>query len=273
MEGQMGIRKNDLTNICYDMIGDELSQETLMFIHGAGGNMEALRALASQLQDYKCILVDLPGHNLSGGDVPETVDGFVDSMVKFIQSEKNVLGDNITCVGHSMGGFISLELALRKIPEIKKLIILNSGAYIKVDPKFMDKVYQGKIDKKYLFQCSGSFLNIRTYSFFLKSFKQMITSQKVMVKDFMAVEKFDLRNAVKEIKLPTLIITGEKEILAIPKESIYLQSQIEGSKLIIMKGVAHLMPIIIPEKLAVNIKEFLELHKAANESNSSENII
>ena len=252
----MAIKKNTLTNICYGMIGDEHSGETLLFIHGAGGNMEALRALALQLPDYKCILVDLPGHNLSGGDVPDTVNGFVDIMTKFIQSEKNVLGDNITCIGHSMGGFISLELALRKIPEIKKLIILNSGAYIKVDPKFMEKVYQGKIDKKYLFRCSGSFLNIRTYSFFLKSFKQMITSQKVMVKDFMAVEKYDLRSAVKEIKLPTLIITGEKEILAVPKTSIYLQSQIEGSQLVIMQGVAHLMPIIIPEKLADHIKRF-----------------
>lgn len=253
----MAIKKNSLTNISYDLVGDEQSSNTLLFIHGAGGNMTALKALASQFPDHKCILVDLPGHNLSGEDVPKSINDYANIMEQFIQSEKNILGDNITCVGHSMGGFITLELALKKVPEIKRLVILNSGAYIKVDSKFMEKVKKGKINKLYLFKCSGSFLNLRTYKFFITGFKQMITSQKVMVKDFIVVSKFDRRDAVKNITLPTLIITGEKEILALPEESKYLHSQIKGSHLTIMKRVAHLMPIIIPEKLAVNIKTFL----------------
>ncbi len=253
----MAIHKNSVTDISYDLIGNEHSKRTLLCIHGAGGNMEALRALAQQFPDYKCILVDLPGHNLSGGKEPKNVGDYATAIEKFIQSEKKMLGDQITCIGHSMGGCISLELALRKIPEVKQLVILNSGAHITLNDKFMQKVRKGKVDKLYLYKCSGSYIHPRTILFFLKSFNQMIKSQKVMITDFLIVEKYDRRKEVKDIKLPTLIITGEKEILALAEYSKYLHSQIEGSKLFIMKKVAHLMPIIVPEKLSVHIKEFL----------------
>ncbi len=257
----MAIYKNSLTEISYDVIGNERSKRTLLCIHGAGGNMEALRALAKQFPEYKCILVDLPGHNLSGGKEPKNVDDYATALEMFIHSEKKMLGDQITCIGHSMGGCISLELALRKIPEVKQLVILNSGAHITLNSQFMQKARQGKVDKLYLYQCSGSYIHPRTILFFLKSFNQMIKSQKIMIRDFLIVEKFDIRSDVKNITLPTLIITGEKEILALAEYSRYLHSQIEGSKLFIMKKVAHLMPIIVPEKLSVHIREFLNTNK------------
>jgi Predicted hydrolases or acyltransferases (alpha/beta hydrolase superfamily) len=252
------IKKNTATNISYELIGNEECGETLLFIHGAGGNMFALRAIATLLPEYKCVLLDLPGHNRSEGEVPETVEKLAEIIENFIISERNILGDNITCVGHSMGGAISLLLAIRKVSAVKRLVILNSGAAIAVDKKFMDNVKKGKIDKGYLFRCSGSFLNIRTYQFFITGFKQMITSQKVMIKDFLAVEKYDCKKDVKKITLPTLIMTGEKEILARVEYSKYLHSQIKGSKLFIMKKVAHLMPIIIPEKVTEKMKDFLK---------------
>ncbi len=254
----MTIKKDSITSISYEIIGNENSSDTLLFIHGAGGNMEALKALAMQLPEYKCVLIDLPGHNLSGGDVPKDVSGYTSAVESFIKSNSECFGNNITCIGHSMGGCISLELALKKVPEIKRLVILNSGAKINIDKKFMKKVEEeGKISKLYLFKAGGSYFHPRTYSFFLKGFKKMITSQKVMVKDFKIADGFDKRDSVNNIKLPVLIATGEKEILAMPEHSEFLHSQIKGSQLFIMEGVAHLMPIIVPEKLAEKMRPFL----------------
>ena len=254
----MSILKNDQTNISYEVLGNRNSKETLLFIHGAGGNKKALRALALQFPDYRCVLIDLPGHYQSTGKPLTSVNAYAKTIQRFLQSEKDLLGDSITCVGHSMGGFITLELALQKVPEIKRLVILNSGAHIKVDSNFMKKVKHGTIDKLYLFKCSGSFFHPRTYKFFLFNFADMMKSQEVMCEDFRVVEHFDRRADVKKITLPTFIATGSDEILTLPKDSSYLNSQIKGSKLIIMKGVAHLMPLIVPEKLAVEMKNFFE---------------
>ncbi|MDP4093615.1 MAG: alpha/beta hydrolase [Bacillota bacterium] len=253
----MAVNKDSLTNICYEVVGKEDGSDTLLFIHGAGGNMGALKALAYQFPEYKCVLVDLPGHNLSGGNIPNNVSGYTSAIENFIISNKESFGDNITCIGHSMGGCISLELALRKISGIERLVILNSGAKIDIDKEIINKAKESKIDKLWMYKAGGSHLSPRVYSFFLKGFREMIASQKIAADDLLLVDKFDVRDSVKDIKLPVLIITGAKEILARPEDSKYLHSQIDGSQLIIMERVAHLMPIVIPEKLALKIRPFL----------------
>ncbi len=164
-----------------------------------------------------------------------------------------------------MGGFITLELALKKIPEIKRIVILNSGAYMDVDSRFMKKIKNGIIDKLYLFKCSGSFFHPRTYKFFILNFSEMFKSQKVMCEDFLVVQIFDRRADIKNITLPSFIATGKDEKLALPEDSQFLHSQIKGSKLLIMNGVAHLMPLIIPERLATEMKKFFKENKVVTE--------
>lgn len=252
----MALKKDSLTGISYEVIGDSKSRETLLFIHGAGGNKLALRALAEQFREYNCILVDLPGHNLSDGEAMKSVSDYAAAIEKLVESCKEDFGDHLTCVGHSMGGTISLELAVRKVVAIERLVILNSGAKLTINSNFMRKVGTGKIDKFYMFRAGGSYFSPRVHSFFLKNFKQMMSSEQVTCADMKAVSLFDRRDEVKDIKLPTFIVTGSKEILAIPEYSEYLHSQIQGSRLLIMKGLSHLMPIVIPEKLAREIKLF-----------------
>jgi pimeloyl-ACP methyl ester carboxylesterase len=254
----MSVSENVQTSISYEIIGNTSSGETLLFIHGAGGNKKALRELALQFPDKRCILLDLPGHYMSKGNTLKNIEEYATEIKNFIQSEKKFLGDNITCVGHSMGGFITLELALKKVPEIKRLVILNSGAHINIDSRFMEKAKNGIVDKLFLFKCSGSFFHPRTYKFFILNFSEMFKSQKVMCDDFAVVQGFDRRGDVKNITLPTFIATGKDEKLTLPEDSEFLHSQIKGSTLLIMKGVAHLMPLIIPEKLAVEINSFLQ---------------
>lgn len=254
----MIIKKDSITGISYEILGNEKSINTLLFIHGAGGNKMALKALANQFIEYKCVLVDLPGHYLSDGDIPTNVEGYAAVLGQFLQSRRHEMGDNITCIGHSLGGMISLELAIQRFPQIEKLVILNSGAKMEFDQKFMKKIRNGKTDKLFLFKAGGSYFNFRTYQFFLQSFKQMIASDKVMQADFKIAEQFDRREAVKKINLPTLIATGEKEILATTEVARYLHAQIPNSRLLILKGLSHLMPVIAPELLARKIKTFLE---------------
>lgn len=261
----MSILENVQTKISYEVIGNTHSGETLLFLHCAGGNKKALRALALQFQDYRCILIDLPGHYMSTGKTLKNIEEYATAIKTFIQSEKKLLGDNITCIGHSMGGFITLELALNKIPEIKRIVILNSGAYLDVDNRFMNKAKNGIIDKLYLFKCSGSFFHPRTYKFFILKFSEMFKSQKVMCEDFLVVQSFDRRADIKNITLPSLIATGKDEKLALPEDSQFLHSQIKSSKLLIMNGVAHLMPLIITEKLAAEMKKFFKEHKVVTE--------
>ncbi len=251
----MKLKSHPKAKLTYRCVGNKNSSHTLLFIHGAGGVSESLLDLALHFKNYNCILVDLPGHGQSTAKIPSSVTGYVDALEKFITSEKDLFKDNMTCIGHSMGGMITMNLALRKIPALKRIVILNSAAKFDLDQKFMNKIHKGILDKVYLFKSSGSYLHPRTYKFFLSSLKNL--SVPVMIKDFKLVEHFSLKDQVKDISLPTLIVTGEKEILATAEHSKFLHANIKGSELEIMPKLSHLLPIIAHEKLSERILEFL----------------
>ena len=251
----MELQSDIKMKITYKRIGNENSSHTLLFIHGAGGISESLLDLALHFKEYNCILVDLPGHGQSTDDIPSSVTGYVDVLEKFITTEKDLFKDHVTCIGHSMGGMITMNLALRKIPVIKQIVILNSSAKFNLDQKFISKIHKGILDKVYLFKASGSYFHPRTYKFFLSSLKKL--SDDVMIKDFRLIEHFSLTDQIKDISMPTLIVTGEKEILATPEDSRFMHSCIKGSELEIMPKLAHLLPIIAHEKLAERIIQFL----------------
>ena len=251
----MDLQSDIKMKITYKRIGNENSSHTLLFIHGAGGISESLLDLALHFKDYNCILVDLPGHGQSTEDIPSSVTGYVDVLEKFITTEKDLFKDNVTCIGHSMGGMITMNLALRKIPVIKQIVILNSSAKFNLDQKFISKIHKGILDKVYLFKASGSYFHPRTYKFFLSSLK--VLSDEVMIKDFRLIEDFSLIDQIKNISVPTLIVTGEKEILATPEDSRFMHSCIKDSELEIMPKLAHLLPIIAHEKLAERMMQFL----------------
>lgn len=95
----------------------------LLYIHGLGSNMHTwhknLPAVARRAQ-YAA--VDLPGYGYSGtGDHPYTMPFFaecIEDLVQLLRWEEVVL------VGHSMGGQVALNVALRKRIRLRGLILL-----------------------------------------------------------------------------------------------------------------------------------------------------
>lgn len=251
----MDLQSAPKSKIAYRRIGNENSTHTLLFIHGAGGASDSLLDLALHFKDYNCILVDLPGHGQSVEDIPSSITGYVDVLENFINSEKLLFKDNVTCIGYSMGGMISMSLALRKIPVIKRIVILSSSAKLNLNPKFTNQIHKGILDKVYLFKVGGSYFHPRTYKFFLSTLKTL--SDEVMIKDFILSEQFSLTDQIKDISVPTLIVTGGNEILATPDDSKFLHSNIKDSELEIIPKLAHLLPIVAHEKLSERILEFI----------------
>jgi len=87
-------------------------EETYLFIHGLANYAPVWKYQLQHLNEQvRCIAVDLPGNGLSPtGDYPYGVFFYAETIKLFC--EKLQLS-NITLVGHSMGGQISMILALR----------------------------------------------------------------------------------------------------------------------------------------------------------------
>lgn len=99
---------------------------TLLFIHGLANYIPVFKYNITELsKHYRCVAVDLPGNGLSSrGDYPYTLVFYAETVSRFIQEMKLT---NVVLVGHSMGGHVSILVALRYPNLVDKLVLLGSS--------------------------------------------------------------------------------------------------------------------------------------------------
>ncbi|HTO16830.1 MAG TPA: alpha/beta hydrolase [Edaphocola sp.] len=118
-------RKSIMDNaveIAYTDKGDK-DAAVILFIHGLANSMLTWEYNINELsKNYRCIAIDLPGNGLSSysNDYPYTMDFFATSINEFIKALEL---KNVYLCGHSMGGQISMTMAIKGNPEIKGLIL------------------------------------------------------------------------------------------------------------------------------------------------------
>ncbi|NJN28778.1 MAG: alpha/beta hydrolase [Cyclobacteriaceae bacterium] len=100
----------------------------LIFLHGFCESSDIWMALSEELSDrYRIICPDLPGFGQSPlPEEPFSLQSIGDGLVAWL---KNMDIDQCIVIGHSLGGYISLEI-LRKHPDfVAGIGLLNSSAF------------------------------------------------------------------------------------------------------------------------------------------------
>jgi pimeloyl-ACP methyl ester carboxylesterase len=115
--------------------------KTLLFLHGFGANSYTWTKVSETLsQNYRVILLDLKGHGASPkpNDSAYSLHDQAELVTAFIL--ENSLED-LTLIGHSLGGGIALLVALKlgsKVPNpISSLILIDTVAYSQPLPAFI----------------------------------------------------------------------------------------------------------------------------------------
>lgn len=233
--------------ISYDFI-DRGCNENVVLIHGAGCNKNFLKPLANKIKRCNCYIVDLLGHGKSEKKENIIAEDYIESISEFISDI-----DNVTLIGHSMGGPICLGVAAKGLSNLKNIVLLNSGAsFKKIDKEFMAKVNKGKVDFAYLFRTCGSFFNPLIY-------KQLINFEKkdVVIKDLLIASTINVEEKLDLITIPLLIITGGDEILTLVEYSELIHSKVKNSELIIVPNTRHMLPVVKKNLIAQKIQDFI----------------
>lgn len=68
----------------------------------------------------------------------------------------------------------------------------------------------------------------------------------------------DLRGQVHQIRVPTLILCGERDLLTPPRYARFLHDQIQGSELILFPECGHISPLEVPDLFNRAVWEFLK---------------
>jgi pimeloyl-ACP methyl ester carboxylesterase len=94
----------------------------VVFVHGLFGQGKNWTTIARGLADrHRVTLLDLPNH----GHSPWTDRVDYLDMAELVAAELEKLGEPVTLVGHSMGGKVAMQLALRRPELLRALVVVD----------------------------------------------------------------------------------------------------------------------------------------------------
>ncbi len=229
-------------------------QPALLFCHGAGGSHRHWRYQIEGLQNKAAPLaVDLPGHGLSEGKPADKIAVYRD----FIRDFSAALGlDSFILAGHSMGGAIALDYALHHGANIRGLILVGSGARLRVALPFLELCRAGTVPPELIDFAYGPTAPAKL----LEEARQEMAAipPQCYLADFTACNSFDCMDRLPEIRQPVLLLCGEADLMTPPGYSRYLKEQLAGSELVEVAGAGHMAMLEAPQQVNRAIAFFLE---------------
>ena len=257
----------------YEAAGDPASPP-LVFLHGIGGAARGWRGQLEAFADrYRAIAWDMPGY---GGSAPlsaVTIATLADALQDFLQAigaAKPVL------VGHSIGGMIVQQL-LAKNPGIARAVVLaqTSPAFGKAD---------GDWQKEFIGARLGPLDRGETMASLAPTLvKELVgddpdaggmelarncmaavpeASYRAMV---MALLGFDQRGALKNIAVPTLVLSGTKDKNAPAAMMAKMATYIPAATYVELEGAGHLVNLERPAAFNAALGSFLMANVAATQ--------
>ncbi len=250
----------------------------LVFVHGLSGNWQNwLLQLPEFSRDHRCVAVDLPGFGESPMPAEKiTISGYgrwLDALFDVLEIEAAAV------VGNSMGGFIAAETAI-KFPHRVERLVLVSAAGLSVERQRSDTLQRtlevfeniGQLVAARFFAKAGWFVRRprgrRALFWFAMAHpdemppalaaEQIAGANKPgFVAALDALTSYPIRNRIGDIRCPTLIVWGRKDML-VPLEDAYeFDRLIPDSRLIVFEDTGHVPMIERPERFNADLRAFL----------------
>jgi pimeloyl-ACP methyl ester carboxylesterase len=225
---------------------------SIIFVHGSGGHGDIWRYQTDYFPGSHA--VNLPGH--PHGQTISSVEGYAEWLRKYIEGRGF---EDVVLAGHSLGGAITMMYALRYPQELKGIIIIGSGARLKVHPMFLTPCEEAiKGNPRDWYQMTEEMYRLTPENYREQIMeKQKAIGPAVMLNDFLCCDKFDIMDRVHDIKLPALIICGELDVMTPVKFANYLGAKIANSKVLIVPEAGHFILAEKPEVVNRTIEDFV----------------
>ena len=248
-------------------------------IHGKGTPLMLVAGLASDSQSWLPIMKDLSRNyrvitfdNRGTGrtkpqDIQTSIQHIADDCIALIGH----LGlPSVTLLGHSLGGFVALDCAIRYPYQVSKLILAGTSAFNSERNNALLLDWASSLESG--MDLEHWFRNIFYWIFSKRFFKDKKAlndairfaieypypqSKIAFRKQVNAIMKFNCVADLPRIKLKTMILCGKEDLLFSPEESIKLLQAIPGSIFSIIEDAAHSIHMEKPKAFADCVLNFL----------------
>jgi pimeloyl-ACP methyl ester carboxylesterase len=245
-------------NLYYYTNGDEAhGRAPVVLIHGAGGHHLYWPPQIRRITGHRIFAVDLPGHGRSDGIGRHRIEDYVDDILGFMAA----VGINAAVwIGHSMGGAIALQAALQNPRRVLGLVLIGSGARLRVDPKLLEYA-----TRETSFPAALQLLGERSFSEASDPRLRQLALQRmaemrpgVLQGDLLACAAFDASDRLSDVHVSSLILLGEHDQLVHPRNSEMLREGLRDSELRVIRGAGHMVMLERAEETAAALRQFLD---------------
>ena len=225
----------------------------LVFIHGSGACGDVWMLQKQHFTDADT--PDLPGH--PHGEICPTIEAYSDWLHGYFQEKEYT---DVVLAGHSLGGGIALMHAIKHPRDLKGIIMIGSGARLRVLPLILEAV-EGKLGDARgwiteLIEPLYGTVDEKTLGAILP--KLIEVGPAAQLNDFRCCDKFDVMDRVGEIKVPVLCIVGDQDNMTPPKYSQYLAGKMPDCRVSIIEGGTHLAFLEKPVEVNRAIESFIK---------------
>jgi len=236
----------------------------LLFLHGWNGDSNRYVDFIDFFSEkgYQIYVPDLPGFGSSDEpSKPWNLDDYVEFVTEFV--EKLNIKDFVL-LAHSFGGRVSIKLAAKKYPRIKKLILCSAaGIWHKKSGRQKIMIVAAKCSKVIL---SLPLLNllrprIEKLAFRFFGYKDYFQANDIMRETLKKIIAEDLFPLLKEIEVPTFIVWGERDMTTPVKDAYAMKATIKDSQLKIVERGDHGFPYKMPGVFNKLVYEFIRIKK------------
>ena len=253
----------------YEAAGDP-AKTPLIFLHGIGGAARAWRGQVDAFSDrYRAIAWDMPGYGASS-PLPvvsiATLAGALQDFLVQLGAIRPVL------VGHSIGGMI-VQQWLVKHPDTAAAIVLaqTSPAFGKADGDWQKSFIDARLGPLDRGETMGSLAPtlVRELVGDDPNASGMALARDCMAHvpeasyraSMLALLGFDQRQALKGIKVPTLVLSGSKDKNAPAPMMAKMASFIPAASYVELENVGHLVNLERPAVFNAALDQFLKTVK------------
>ncbi|MEE9314608.1 MAG: 3-oxoadipate enol-lactonase [Rhizobiaceae bacterium] len=250
-------------NIHYQVISAPENKPTIVFSNSMATDFRIWRdCIVRLVGECSIVMYDSRGHGLSDvGKTPYKIDDHVNDLAGLLDH----LGiSNAVICGLSVGGLIAQGLLFLRPDLVRALILCDTAAIIgnadmwnermaAVKEQGLESIVDGNMERWF----TPDFHKNRADD--LQGYKNMFTRQPLegFLATGIAIRDTDLREAAKQIKVPTICIVGEQDGSTPPEVVLELAKMIPEARYEVIKNCGHIPCIEQPEILVEIIKAFL----------------
>jgi pimeloyl-ACP methyl ester carboxylesterase len=236
----------------------------LVMVHGLGGSSNTFQPQMAVLSGYRVIRVDLPGAGRSRA-APETLT--IESMTEAVVSAARTLGvAKAHFAGHSMGTLVCQQIAVQQ-PDLVQSLVLFGALVEPPEAARTGLAARAKVAREQGMepiadQVIGATLSAETkvarpaVSAFVRE-SLMRQNPESYARHCEALAKFQAVEH-RKVAAPTLLVTGDSDVVAPPSMAQYLSEHIAGARVSLLDRCGHWSTVEKPAECNERLANFLQ---------------